>query len=164
MTVLTMLAGVAVGARAQGRAGGPPDDPTITPGELQQMFDAYALLQAQNFLKIGDDQFTRFLPRFKALQDIRRQALQQRNRVLNDIRRLLMDPQADDNTLKDRIKQLEEIESRAEAESRKAYEAIDAVLEARQQAQFRLFEEQMERRKLELVTIARARANQQRGR
>ena len=37
----------------------------------------------------------------------------------------------------------------------KAYDAIDQVLDLRQQAQFRVFEEQMERRKIELVTRAR---------
>ncbi len=167
MTVLAMtmavVAGGAIDARAQGRGGAAPDEPTITPFELQRMFDAYALLQAQTQLKIGDEQFAKFLPRFKALQDARRQALQQRTRVLNDVRRLMADPQTDEGQLKDRLKQLQDIESRGEAETRKAYEAIDSVLDVRQQAQFRVFEEQMERRKLELVTRARRanRANNQ---
>jgi len=34
-------------------------------------------------------------------------------------------------------------------------DAVDQLLDVRQQARFRLFEEQMERRKFELVTIAR---------
>jgi hypothetical protein len=38
---------------------------------------------------------------------------------------------------------------------KKAYDAIDQVLDVRQQAKFRVFEELMERRKLELVTRAR---------
>jgi hypothetical protein len=57
--------------------------------------------------------------------------------------------------LRDALKQLQEIDSRGEADARKAYEAIDQVLDLRQQAKFRVFEEQMERRKLELVTRAR---------
>jgi Spy/CpxP family protein refolding chaperone len=154
--MMAMLAGGAADVRAQGRRGAATDEPAVTPFELQRMFDAYALLQAQEQLKIGDEQYSKFLPRFKALQDARRQALQQRTRVLNDVRRLLMaDPPTDENQLKDRLKQLQDIESRGEAEARKAYEAIDAVLDVRQQAQFRVFEEQMERRKLELVTRAR---------
>ena len=63
--------------------------------------------------------------------------------------------QPDEGQLKDRLKQLQEIESRGQAEARKAYDAIDQVLDLRQQAQFRVFEEQMERRKIELVTRAR---------
>ena len=159
-----VLLGGAIDVRAQTRSGAATDPPTVTPFELQRLFDSYALLQAQNQLKIGDDQFTRFLPRFKALQDARRQTLQQRNRVLTDVRRLLTDAPPDEAQLKDRLKQLQDIEARGDVETRKAYDAIDQVLDVRQQAQFRLFEEQMERRKMELVTQARQanRANNQR--
>ena len=133
--------------------GAPLEQPGVSPAEIQRMFDAYALLQAQEMLKISDEQYAKFLPRFKALQDARRQTLQQRTRVLMDVRRLLND--LDEAPLKDRLKQLQEIETRGEAETRKAYEAIDSVLDVRQQAQFRVFEEQMERRKLQFVTRAR---------
>ncbi len=75
--------------------------------------------------------------------------------MLNVVRRLLMDAQPDEGMLRDALKQLQEIDSRGEADARKAYEAIDQVLDLRQQAKFRVFEEQMERRKLELVTRAR---------
>src|SRR5262249_41710024 len=67
----------------------------VTPGEIQRMFDAYALLQAQEQLKINDAQYTQFLARYKALQDVRRQALQQRTRVVMELQRLLNDPPAD---------------------------------------------------------------------
>ena len=40
-------------------------------------------------------------------------------------------------------------------ETRKAYDDVDQMLDVRQQAKFRIFEELMERRKLELVTRAR---------
>jgi len=159
LTCAVMLTVVALGsasARAQGRGdGGAAEQPAITPFELQRLFDSYALLQAQEQLKINDEQFSRFLPRFKALQDARRQMLQQRTRVLADVRRLLNDATTDEAQIRDRLKQLQDIENRGEAEARKAYEAIDQVLDVRQQGQFRLFEEQMERRKLELVTRAR---------
>ena len=168
MIVLTTAAAVLAGAVDLGAAPsvfrvaafgqaptGAGDEPAVTPFELQRLFDSYALLQAQEQLKISDEQYTKFLPRFKALQDARRQALQQRTRVLNDVRRLLADVPSDDGLIKDRLKQLQDIEGRGDAEARKAYEAIDQVLDVRQQAKFRLFEEQMERRKLELVTRAR---------
>ena len=152
---LDSRAGSALAARGQGRDGVTTGEPTVTPFELQRLFDSYALLQAQEQLKISDEQYTKFLPRFKALQDTRRQALQQRTRVLADVRRLLNEAQPDEGQLKERLKQLQDIEDRGDAEARKAYEAIDQVLDLRQQAQFRVFEEQMERRKLELVTRAR---------
>jgi hypothetical protein len=82
--------------------------------------------------------------------------------VLNVVRRLLMDAQPDEGMLKDALKQLQEIDTRGEADARRAYEAIDQVLDVRQQAKFRVFEEQMERRKLELVTRARQASRQNR--
>ena len=127
----------------------------------EQLLDAYSIVQAQEFLKIGDEQYARFLPRFKALLDTRRQTLQQHTRVLNVIRRLLMEAQPDEGMLRDALKQLQEIDTRGEADARRAYDAIDQVLDLRQQAKFRVFEEQMERRKLELVAQAQARVRQQ---
>ena len=147
-------------AQAQARAGGAPQGDVVSPAELQRMFDGYSILQAQEFLQISDEVYGRFLPRFKMLLDTRRQTLQQRTRVLNVVRRLLMDAQPDEGMLKEALKQLQEIDSRGEADERRAYEAIDQVLDVRQQAKFRVFEEQMERRKLELVTRARQ-ANRQ---
>jgi hypothetical protein len=129
-------------------------EPTVSPFELQRMFDAYALLQAQEFLKISDEQYTRFLPRFKALQDARRQALQQRTRVLNEVRKLVNND-GQDEPIKNALKQLQDIDERGVTETRKASDAVDQVLDLRQQAKFRIFEEQMERRKLDLVTRAR---------
>src|ERR1041385_5839998 len=160
-------ASAAVSAQNQGRqrpfrpnAAGEPgaalEGGNVTPAEIQQMFDSYALLQAQEQLKITDEQFPKFLPRFKALQDVRRQGLMQRTRVINSMRQSLNGTQpADDAQLRDLMKRLEEIDARTESESKKASEAIDEVLDVRQQAKFRVFEENMERRKLELVTRAR---------
>ncbi len=69
----------------------------------------------------------------------------------------------DEAQIKERLTALQELESRNAAEMRKAYNALDEVLEVRQQARFRVFEEQIERRKIELLTRARQqnRPNQQ---
>jgi Spy/CpxP family protein refolding chaperone len=141
-----------------------PDDPAVTPAEIQRMFDSYALMQAQEQLKVTDDQFTKFLPRYKALQDARRRGLQERMRALNELRQMINGPQpADEAQLRERVKALDDIEARTQADVRRALDAIDQVLDVRQQAKFRMFEEMMERRKLELVTRARQanRKNQQ---
>jgi hypothetical protein len=159
----------AFGQAAQGgrRAGGPAAVPGaetgVSPAEVQKMFDAYALMQAQEQLKIADEQFARFLTRYKALQDVRRKAVQEHARLVMELRRMLNAPQPDEAQLKDRMTALQDLEGRSAAETRKAYEAVDQVLEVTQQAKFRVFEELMERRKLELVTRARQanRKNQQ---
>ena len=146
---------VAQGGRLGPRAGVPPDEATVSPAEIQRMFDSYALMQAQEQLKISDDRFPQFLTRFKALQDVKRRGLQERARIVQDLRRLVNDPQADEGQIKDRLKSLDELDARSDAEVRKAYDAISQMLDVRQQAKFRVFEENMERRKLELVTRAR---------
>jgi hypothetical protein len=147
-------------AGRQGRQGPPPgagalEGANVTPGEIRRMFDSYALMQAQDQLKITEEQFPKFLTRFKALQDLRRHTLQERNRLLQELRRLTNDPQSDDAQLKIRMKALQDLENRSQADVHKAYEAIDEVLDVGQQARFRVFEEQMEQRMLQLITRAR---------
>jgi hypothetical protein len=146
------------GGQRQGRGAGRgagPDSPGVSPGDVQKMFDAYALMQAQEQLKIADEQFTKFLPRFKALQEVRRQTLQDRAGILLNLRRLTNATPADEGQIKERLKALQELDARSAADVRKAYDGIDQVLNLRQQGQFRVFEELMERRKLELVARAR---------
>src|SRR5437867_13357907 len=105
----------------QGRArpnlppGAPDDAPGVTPAEIQRMFDAYALLQAQEQLKIGDDQFTKFLTRFKDLQQVRRQTLNERGRIINTLRRMLNQGGASEDDLKARLNELQELDTRAAA-------------------------------------------------
>ncbi len=154
--VVCVVAASRVGAQGRApRAGGEGLERGVTPAEIQRMFDSYALLQAQDQLKIGDEQFPQFLARFKALQDVRRRALQERGRILQELRQLLNGPQPDEAQLKERVKALADLEARTADEVRKAEDAIDQVLDTQQQAKFRLFEENMERRKLELITRAR---------
>ena len=154
--LLGMLVGAtAAGAQGGGRQAQAPADAPVTPAEIQRMFDSYALMQAEQQLQIRDDQFPQFMTRFRALLEIRRRALQQHGRHLNELRRFLNAPQPDESAIRTEMKALDDEDAQAQIDARKAYEAIDLVLDVRQQAKFRVFEENMERRKLELVTRAR---------
>jgi hypothetical protein len=159
LLVLVAVGGGSLAAQTvRPRAGAPPaapGDQAVSPAEVQRMFDAYALMQAQEQLNIADDQFSAFLTRFKALQDVRRRTLQERARVIMEMRRILNQGQPDETMIRERLKTLQDINARGADEEKKAYEAIDQVLDLRQQARFRVFEEVMERRKLELVARAR---------
>ena len=159
--VLALAAGNPLAAQ-RGRGRGPlpgpaggADAPGVSPAEIQRMFDSYALMQAQEQLKVSDERFPQFLARFKALQDARRKSLQERFRIVQELRRLSNDAQSDDAQMKDRLTALDDFDARSQAEATKAYDAINQVLDIRQRAKFRVFEENMERRKLELVTRAR---------
>jgi len=136
------------------------DEPLgVSPGELQRLFDAYALMQAQQTLQLRDDQYPSFLTRLKALQEVRRRYLADRARALQDLRRLVQGVQGstDDDRIRDRLRVLREINERGLMEIARALEELDQTLDPAQQARLRLFEEQMDRRKLELLMRARQR-------
>jgi DNA repair ATPase RecN len=142
------------------------DNGDMRPGEIQRLFDAYLVMEAQQALALTDQQYPQFLTRLKTLQDTRRRNQQERNQLMGQLQRLTNPRQpnrGDEAQIKERLTALQELESRNAAETRKAYNAIDEVLEVRQQARFRVFEEQIERRKIELLTRARQqnRPNQQ---
>jgi Spy/CpxP family protein refolding chaperone len=158
VVLVLALASPAAAQRGLGRgqgAGAAGDAPAGSPAEIQRMFDSYALIQAQDQLKISDEKFPQFLGRFKALQDTRRRNMVERFRLVQELRKLSNDAQADDTQIKERLKALDDLDTRTQGEVAKAYDAINQVLDVRQQAKFRVFEENMERRKLELVTRAR---------
>lgn len=130
----------------------------MSPGEIQKLFDAYLLVEAQQALELTDQQYPQFLTRLRTLQDTRRRNQQGRVQLMAQLQRLT-NPRAaargDEGLIKERLAALLELESRNATEMRKAYTALDEVLDVRQQARFRVFEEQIERRKIELLMRAR---------
>lgn len=133
---------------------GPLVEDGVSPAELQQLFDAYVVMQAQQELQLTDEQFPRFLARVRALQAVRRRGQMQRGRMLQELRRLSQGGGQDDQ-LRTQLKTLADLDLRVSTEVRQAMDGVDQVLDLRQQARFRLFEEQMERRKVELLMRAR---------
>ncbi len=143
------------GANAQGANA--PDPDSISVAELTAALDAYALVQAQQQLQIGDDKYTVFAARLKRLQNARRANQRVRMRLVQDLRKLVgprANPPGDDATIKAALTALRDHDERAAAELRQAYDALDQVLDVWQQARFRLFEELIEQRKLELLVRA----------
>lgn len=140
-----------------GRSEPPPGalaEEGVSPAEVQRLFDAYVVMQAQQELQLTDEQFPRFLTRVKTLQDVRRRGQMQRLRMLQELRRLLQAPGQDD-AIRAQLKALTDLDTRTGTEVRQALDGVDQVLDLRQQARFRLFEEQMERRKVDLLMRAR---------
>src|SRR6476660_4809039 len=125
------LATGVAGAQQQEPAGA--DDQRLAPRDVQRLFDAYVLKQA----------------RAAILQELARGVSGKPGVSL------------DEAGLRDRMRRLREIDEHGLADARRACDAIDQILDVQQQARFRVFEEQMERRKVELVLRARqaARAN-----
>lgn len=152
-----LVVAAAAAAQPAPRAVPPEEAANLRPGEVQGLFDAYVLVQVQDALGLNEDDYTRLLPRLRGLQQVRRRTLQERLRSINELRKLT-DPKlpqpTDEAILKERLSAFQELESRSAAELRRAYDGLDEVLTPRQRARFRVFEENVERRKLQLLLRA----------
>lgn len=150
---LLVMATVPAAAQRGDAAQAPRD---LGPGEIQRLFDAYTAVQAQEALGLDDVEFGRFLPKLKALQDTRRRVEVERQRRTNELARLLGPAQrVDDAQLREHLRMLADLDTKAHDDVRAAHAAVEQVLDVRRQARFRVFEMQMERRKFELVLRAR---------
>lgn len=140
----------------QGRGG---LGPAVRPAELAAMLDAYEIVQAQTALQLNDTQYGQFVARLKRLQEARRRHLVQRTRLLQELRKLTTSGAAvDESALRERLKALQDLDEQAAATMQRESAAVDEVLDAKQQALFRLLEDRIERQKLDLLMRARQRA------
>jgi hypothetical protein len=140
----------------RGRMNQPNPGPNVPIQELQEIFDAFALVQAQRILQLDDEQFGRFFPKMSRVYQLRRGHGQARMRLVNEIRRLFNGPQrGTDAALADAVARLDALEARFETDMRLLRQGVDEVLTPRQRAGLRFFEEDMERRKVDYMTQAR---------
>ncbi len=149
--------GTSQNPRGRGQGGLPAPGAGVPVQQLQTMFDAYALLQAQRILELSDEQYQQFFLRMNRLHELRRQHMQQRNRLINELRRMYGRQGAGDSALAEGTRKLDEMEERFAQDLRTTRAAIDEVLTVRQRAAFRFFEEEMERQKIAFITRARQR-------
>ena len=113
--VLVLLILVSTAASAQGRLprrNGPLAQDGVSPGEIQRLFDAYVIMQAQQELELSDEQYPKFLAKVKALQAVRQKGLADRARVLQDLRRLDNAQSLDENQARTQLRALADIEAR----------------------------------------------------
>ena len=156
-----VLAAATPAAAAQARDGRLPAG-RMAASDVQSLFDAYTLVQAQDALELSDSQYTEFVARLKGLQETRRRHQRVRVRLLRELEQAAKAGR--DSTLRERLSQLREHDIKAAAELREAYNSVDGVLDVRQQARFRVFEDRMEQRKFELLMRVRQRQAPNRGR
>jgi Spy/CpxP family protein refolding chaperone len=144
------------GAAGGRRAGAAGDAMTVQ--QVEDYFDQVMLHQARANLSLTDDQFLRFGAGLRRLQTVRRQQQRRRVVMVRELNALVNQTPLDEAAVTAKLKELEDLGARASEETRAAYDAIDRVLDVGQRARFRVFEEMMERRKLDLVGRARRQA------
>jgi hypothetical protein len=160
VSVVVLAAATFVAAQGRPNRPMPPPEgaPGVSPAEIQGLFEAYVVMQAQRELQLTDEQYPKFLSRVRVLQEARRRGQNERMRHLQELRRLTQTTASgDDLPLRTQLRALDELEARVAGEVRQAMADLDQVLDVRQQARFRLLEEAMERRKLELLAQVRQR-------
>ena len=165
LAFLIGASGVSAAERSRSQRGGSappaasttPDPDALTDGQLLAMLDAWAIVQAQQQLSISDDKYGTFAARLKRLQDTRRRNQRERRLIIQELRRLVgrnATETPEEGAVRTQLALLRAQDEKAAAEMRKAYDALDEVLDAQQQARFRLFEELIEQRKLDLLVRA----------
>jgi hypothetical protein len=160
LIVVTSVAWAAPQAQDEGA-----ERPGLAPLEVQRLLDAYVLVQAQEALGLSESQYPQFVVKLRALQEARRRNEQARLRLIVELNRLSLDRTAAEGRepeIRQRLKALDELEISATAELRKAREELIQTLDIRQQARLRVFEERIERQKLELLQRTRLQRQQQR--
>lgn len=157
LCLLISLATAPMYAQQQGGPASQEVPPVLPAGEVQRLLDGYALVRSQDFLGLSDSQFGAFLPKLRALQEVRRRNEQERLRLLQELRRMTNGRagQFPESEFRDRVRALRELETRSAGDVQRAIDGIDQTLDPRQQARFRVFEQEIEVRKLQLLMRAR---------
>ncbi|MEW5980865.1 MAG: hypothetical protein AB1806_00685 [Acidobacteriota bacterium] len=127
----------------------------MPPGEVQRLFDAYTIIQAQQTLGLSDETFAAFLPRLRELQQVRRKYDQARQQLVTRLGRLAAADPINEAEIQVALKALADLDDQHAADMRRSYGALDETLDLRQRARFRAFEQQIERRKFDLMLRAR---------
>ena len=140
------------------RQGLPPVGPNMNMQEVQKWLDTWALIEAEKHLQLSEEQYPDFVARLSRLHNLRRRLQVERRRTLSEMAPLVQGQGPhNDETIAAKLKALDDITQRAQDEIRKAYADIDLVLTPTQRGRFRLFEEQIERRKVDLLMKIRPR-------
>ena len=144
--------GAARGAQRPGAAGAPADQL-----QVQRLLDAWALVQAKDQLQLTDEQYPGFVARLTKLHDTRRRIAMERRRLMGELRMLLnQSPVAKDDVLLTKVRALDDVTKRGADEAHQAALEIDLVLTPWQRGRYRMFEELIERRKIEMLRTINA--------
>jgi Spy/CpxP family protein refolding chaperone len=125
------------------------------PQQVQELIDAYALVEAERMLQMTDQQYAQFVAKATRLHRIRRQAILERQRALRELAAIVTAPGAPrEEAVAEKLKALDEASERLGVAVRQALADVDSVLTVVQRARYRVLEEQLERRKIELLNRA----------
>lgn len=150
-TLLASIAGMVSASAAQDRERNPQPNRQ----EVEGMMEAYILSKLQDSLDLTDEQFGSMVVAQKKLSDTRREYRRDRMRVLQQMRRTLQREKAGESELQPLLSQLDTLRDELAANEKSRYTAIDAILDIRQRARYRILEVELQRRLAEMMRQVR---------
>jgi hypothetical protein len=145
-------------SQVEGREAAPREEPGSrrAPAEVARLFDAYALVQAQDDLGLDEAQYAQFVGRYRSLLETRRRHALARLRLVQELNRLTRGARApSDEVLRGRLKALDDHDAKAAHSVATALAQVDDGLTLKQRARLRVLEAELERKKFELMGRAR---------
>lgn len=129
----------------------------ITAMDIEAMFQAMTVMEAERFLALTPEQFPIFVQRLKKVQEARTTQIRRHNRALGELRAMANSQtgQGDDAAIDNKLKELDTIEAEARVARAKAMDAMDQLLSIKQRARFRLLEDNIEKKKLDFLIKVR---------
>jgi Spy/CpxP family protein refolding chaperone len=137
-------------SRRERRAGGQ---------DVEGLMEAYVISKLQEALDLTDDQFAKMIVAQKKLGEYRRSYRRDRAATLQQMRQALRSAESREERLESLLNQLEERQLSFENQQRSGYKAIDAILDIRQRARYRILEQEIQRRFQQMIREVRGRQN-----
>jgi hypothetical protein len=136
----------------------PQEEPEARPSseEVEGMVDAYIISKLQEALILSDEAFGRMVVAQKKMQETRRSYRRERNEVLREMRQALR-REAEEEELGPLLSRLDELHQKFLEDERARYRDIDAILDVRQRARYRILEGEIQRRLQQLIRESRQR-------
>lgn len=149
--LLVVLASVAVplAAPAVGQ------DPQPVPGRAERVIEALLIWRLVDELDLTEAQIARIFPRIKALKTIRLHLGRRIPPLLREIRHLVAQSPRDDEQIRLKVAELNQLRAEIEVRRRRELQAIARALTPEQLARFALIQETFEADTLRLLQEAR---------
>lgn len=127
--------------------------------DVEGLMEAYVISKLQESLELTDDQFAKMIVAQKKLIEHRRGYRRDRNATLQQMRQALRSAESRDERLESLLNELNELQASFENQQRADYKSIDAILDVRQSARYRILEQEIQRRFQQMIREVRGRQN-----
>jgi len=123
--------------------------------EAFRMVDAYVIANLQESLGLDDATYEKAIPLVNKLQKVRREFFHERSRMQRTMRHLLRSGTATEAQVVEMLDDFKALDVQGPERIRKQVEELDGLLTPLQQAKYRVFELEVERRMRDLMRRGR---------